>query len=160
MISCVVLVFLGANRSIDEKTSLKLFSGAAPDKCSLCNDPPLVKSRRAAMRGGEHRSRSHPDKSYFDFFAFFFKFPENHPNLLQIILPRPARFRQKSADGCPFFLSQRSVPSMTFLRGGTRSNQSAQGTTGLSCLRVRLRRSNSSRSCFRSCRETSTLRLE
>jgi hypothetical protein len=30
MISCVVLVWLGANRSNDEETSLKLFSGADP----------------------------------------------------------------------------------------------------------------------------------
>jgi hypothetical protein len=30
MISCVVLVVLGANRSNDEETSLKLFSGADP----------------------------------------------------------------------------------------------------------------------------------
>jgi hypothetical protein len=35
MISCVVLVFLGANPSNDGKFPLKLFSGAAPDNWSL-----------------------------------------------------------------------------------------------------------------------------
>jgi hypothetical protein len=29
------------------------------------------------MRGGEHRSRSRPDKPYFEFSAFFFTLPPN-----------------------------------------------------------------------------------
>lgn len=47
MISCVVLVLLGANRSDDEETSLKLFSGADPIS-SLFYDPTAPKV------GGSH----------------------------------------------------------------------------------------------------------
>jgi hypothetical protein len=51
MISCVVLVLLGANRSDDEETSLKLFSGADPINFPCFDDPPFGKNRRVALRG-------------------------------------------------------------------------------------------------------------
>jgi hypothetical protein len=51
MISCVVLVLHGCKPGHGKETLLKLFSGAAPDKFSLCKMAHLLKSRQTALRG-------------------------------------------------------------------------------------------------------------
>jgi hypothetical protein len=68
MISCVVLVWLRANRSDDKETLLKLFSGADPINFPCFNGLPLEKVGRPSCGGGESRLRRQPDKPYFEFF--------------------------------------------------------------------------------------------
>ncbi len=92
MVSCVVLVLLWANRSDDEETSLKLFSGAAPDKFSLDSRTATCWSGQDALRGGEHRSRTPPDKPYLGFSSNFFCIRPKTPSDFEISGPIPLDF--------------------------------------------------------------------